>query len=131
MFITASHRLCGLNVLLILALLGQLISGGPNQVVELWCLEMPQPIYQTIVRRWRRPRPLWEAPSPYKLAWLTHWLVRAWPRWLLRCGLLLALLLWKRTACPPLAWGLLVGPLLEVLCLGLGLLCRTARWLGD
>lgn len=102
MFTLTFPRLCGLNALLILALLSQLISGGPNQMVELWCLEMPQPIYRTVARRW------------------THWLLRS--------GLLLVLLLWKRTACPPLAWGLLVGPLLEVLCLGLSLLCRTVRW---
>lgn len=123
------QRLGALNALLILALLSQLLSSTPSQVLESWCLELPQPVYDTVIRRRRRPRPLWEAPALYRLAWLTHWLLRSWPRWLLRCGLLLVLLLWKRTACPPLAWGLLAGPLLEVLCLGLGLLCcPSARW---
>jgi len=41
---------------------------------------------------------------------------------------LLALLLWKRAVYAPLAWGLLAGPLVEVLCLGLGFLCRSSRW---
>ena len=129
MFIATSHRLRVLNVLLILALLSQLLSGRQSQVpstalrasLELWCLESPRSSYRTVVRRWRRP--LREAPFQYKLGWLIHWLARtlrqpfdgaqdkaqgnAWPRWLLRCGLLLALLLWKRAVCPPLAWGLL------------------------
>ena len=35
---------------------------------------------------------------------------------------------WKRAICPPLAWGLLAEPLVEVLCLGLGLVCRSSRW---
>ena len=134
MFITTSCRLRVLNVLLILALLSQLLSGCPSQVLELWCLEPPQPCYRTVVRSWRRP--LREAPFQYKLAWLIHWLARtlrqaqgnAWPRWLLRCGLLLTLLLWKRAVCPPFAWGLLAEPLVEVLCLGLGLVCRSSRW---
>jgi len=118
MFITTSCRLRVLNVLLILALLGQLLSGCPSQVLELWCLKPPRPCYRTVVRRWRQP--LREAPFQYKLDWLIHRLARTWPRWLLRCGLLLALLLWKRAVCPPLAWGLLAEPLVEVLCLGLG-----------
>lgn len=126
MFITTSCRLRVLNVLLILALLGQLLSGCPSQVLELWCLKPPRPCYRTVVRRWRRP--LREAPFQHKLGWLMRWLARAWPRWLLRCGLLLALLLWKRAICPPLAWGLLAEPLVEVLCLGLGLVCRSSRW---
>ena len=134
MLIATSRRLRVLNVLLILALLGQLLSGCPSQVpstalrasLELWCLESPRSSYRTVVRRWRRP--LREAPFQYKLGWLIHWLARTWPRWLLRCGLLLALLLWKRAVCPPLAWGLLAEPLVEVLCLGLGLVCRSSRW---
>ena len=125
MFIATSRRLRVLNALLILALLSQLLSGCPSQVpstalrasLELWCLEPPRPCYRTVVRRWRRP--LREAPFQYKLDWLIHWLARTWPRWLLRCGLLLALLLWKWAVCPPPAWGLLAEPLVEVLCLGL------------
>jgi hypothetical protein len=128
MFRITSHRLRRLNVWLLLALLSQLLSGGPSQILELWCLELPQPLYQTVVRRWRRSRPLWEAPAPYKWAWLIHWLASTWPHWLLRCGLLLVLLVWKRATCSPLAWGLLAGPLVEVLCWGLGFLCRSARW---
>jgi len=136
MFRIAAHRLRGLNVLLLLALLIQLFSGSLSQVpsaalrasLELWCLELPQPSYQTVVRRWRRPRPLWAAPAQYKWAWLIHWLVSAWPCWLPRCGLLLVLLVWKRATCSPLAWGLLLGPLVEVLCLGLGFLCCSACW---
>ena len=126
MFIATSRRLRVLNVSLILALLSQLLSGCPSQVLELWCLEPPRPCYRTVVRRWRRP--LREAPFHYQLGWLIRWLVRTWPHWLVRCGLLLALLLWKGAACPPLAWGLLAGPPLEVLCLGLGFLCRSSRW---
>ena len=134
MLIATSRRLRVLNVLLILALLSQLLSGCPSQVpsaalrasLGLWCLEPPRPCYRTVVRRWRRP--LREAPFQHKLDWLIHWLARTWPRWLLRCGLLLALLLWKRAVCPPLAWGLLAEPLVEVLCLGLGLVCRSSRW---
>ncbi|PKO20832.1 MAG: hypothetical protein CVU38_18020 [Chloroflexi bacterium HGW-Chloroflexi-1] len=128
MFIRASHRLRGLNGLLLLALLSQLLSGSPIQMLELWCLELPGPCYQVVVRRWRRPLPLWETPAAYKGAWLIHWLVSTWRRWLPRCGLLLALLVWQRATCSPLAWGLLLGPLVEVLCLGLGFLCRTPHW---
>ena len=126
MFILAAQRLRGLNVLLVLALLSQLLSGSPIQTLELWCLERPQACYRIVFRR--RSRPLWEASASYKGAWLMRWLVSTWPRWLPRCGLLLALLVWKRTVCPPLAWGLLAGPLLEVFCLGLGFLAHTARW---
>jgi hypothetical protein len=126
MFILASRRLRGLNGLLVLALLSQLLSGSPIQVLELWCLEQPQACYRIVVRR--RSRPLGGASAFYKGAWLMRWLVNTWPRWLPRCGLLLALLVWKRTVCPPLAWGLLAGPLLEVFCLGLGFLCHTACW---
>lgn len=128
MFIPTFHRLHWLNVLLVLALLGQWLCGCPSQVLALWSLELPQASYRTVVRRWRRPRPLWTAPGQYKWVRLIHWLVSAWPCWLPRCGLLLGLLLWRRAACSPFAWGLLVGPLVEVLCLGLGLLCRTERW---
>lgn len=127
MFIFTSRRLSWLNGLLLLALLSQLLSGCPNQVLELGCLELPPPRYQTVVRHQRRSL-LYQAPFHYQLAWLIHWLARTWPRWLVRCGLLLALLLWKRAVCAPLAWGLLAGPLVEVLCLGLGFLCRSSRW---
>jgi hypothetical protein len=126
MFILAAQRLRGLNGLLVLALLSQVLSGSPIQTLELWCLERPQACYRIVVRR--RSRPLWEASASYKGAWLMRWLVSAWPHWVPRCGLLLALLMWKRTVCPPLAWGLLAGPLLEVFCLGLGFLAHTARW---
>lgn len=123
MFIATSRPL---NGLLLLALLLQLISGRLSQGVELWCLEEPQPGYRIVVRR--RRQPLHQAPFGRQLAWLTHWLISAWPRWLVRCGLLLAVLLWKRAVCPPLAWGLPAAPLVEVLCLGLGLLCRPSAW---
>lgn len=122
MFITTSRPL---NGLLLLALLLQLISGCPSRVVELWCLEEPPPGYRIVVRRWRQP--LHQAPFGRQLAWLTRWLVSAWPRWLVRCGLL-AVLVWKRAVGPPLAWGLLAWPLTEVLCLGLGGLCRWPGW---
>jgi len=103
MFIFTAHRLGWLNGLLLLALVSQLLSGCLNQAVELGGLELPHPCYQTVVRRWRRP--LCQPPFDYQLAWLIHWLVRTWARWLVRCGLLLALLLWKRAACPPHALG--------------------------
>lgn len=122
MFITTSRPL---NGLLLVALLIQLVSGCPSQVVELWCLEEPQPCYQTVVRRRRPPH---QAPFSRQLAWLTQWMVSVWPRWLVRCGLLLAVLLWKRAVWFPLVWGLLVWPLVEVVCLGLGVLCRSSGW---
>jgi hypothetical protein len=126
MFIIISRQPCWLNGLLLLALLSQLLNGCPSQVLPLWCLELPQPCCRTVVRH--RRRPLCEAPFDSQLAWLIHWLGRTWPHWLVRCGLLLALLLWRRAACPSLAWGLLVVPLAEVFCLGLGLLCRSSCW---
>jgi hypothetical protein len=128
MFNFTAHRLGWLNGLLTLALLSQLLSGCPNHILELGCLELSQPCYRVVVRRWRQP--LHQAPFDYQLSWLIHWLICTGPRWLIRCGLL-ALLLWKRTAYSPLVWGLLAGPLIEALCLGLGLLCHCCwrrRW---
>lgn len=121
MFIATSRPL---NGLLLLALLLQLISGQPSQMVELWCLEKPQPCYRTVVRR---RQPVHQAPFGRQLAWLTRWLVSAWPHWLVHYGLL-AVLVWKRAVGPPLTWGLLAWPLTAVLCLGLGGLCRRPRW---
>jgi len=134
MFVATSRQLRVLNVLLILALLSQLLDGCPSEVpsaelrasLELWCLELLQRNYRTVIRLWRRP--LREAPFQCKLGWLMRWLARTWPRWLPRCGLLLALLLWKRAVCPSLAWGLLAWPLVEGFCLGLGLVCHSSRW---
>ena len=126
MFIATTGPLRVLTGLLLLALLSQLLSGSPSQVLELWCLEPPPACYRIVVRR--RRQPLNQAPFHRQLAWLIHWLVRTWPRWRVRCAVLLALLRWKGAVCPPLTWGLLAWPLVEVLCLGLGLLCRSSRW---
>lgn len=154
MFTITSRRLRGLNLLLMLVLLSQLLNGGPSQIpstspldlfeeclkasLELWCLELRQPIYQTVVRRRLcRRRLLRTVPAQYKWAahlqwaWLIRWLVSTWLRWLPRCGLLLILLVWKRATCSPLVWVLVAGPLVELLCLGLGFLCHSSAGSGD
>lgn len=117
------HQSHWLNTLLLLSLLSQLLSGCPTQALKLWCLETPRFQYRTVVRR--RRLPLWNAPFHSQVAWLMRWLIRTGPRWLIRCGLLLVLLL--RNRFPPLTWMSLTLPLAEVLCLGFGALSRPSH----
>jgi len=111
-----------LNALLLLSLLSQLLSGCPVQALELWCLETAQLHYRTTCRQ---RLPVWKAPFHSQAAWLMRWLVHTGPRWSIRCGLL-AVILW-RNRFPRLAWVSLALPLIEVLCLGLGVLSRPSH----